>query len=163
MFLALNNAYIDFIRYAIHSDLPVPEGADKIDWNDFLEFCYQQGVVGLVFDGLERSELRIPQMTLFEWIGAAESIKQQNNVLNKHIARINKFFRERGKKCVILKGQANGQMCPKPELRSPGDIDLWCEGEDVDIIRMVRKEFPEARYSLHHIKMPVFDDVSVEV
>ena len=163
MYLALNNAYIDFIRYAIHSDLPVPEGADKIDWNDYLEFCYRQGVVGLVFDGLERSELRIPQMTLFEWIGAAESIKQQNSALNKHIARINQFFVERNKRCVILKGQANGLMYPKPELRSPGDIDLWCEGKNVDIIRMVQKECPEAQYSLHHIKMPAFDEASIEV
>lgn len=155
--------YVDFIRYAIHSDLPVPESAVKIDWTDYLEFCYRQGVVGLVFEGLERSELRIPQMTLFEWIGAAENIKQLNTVQNKYIARINKFFLERNTRCVILKGRANGLMYPKPELRSPGDIDLWCEGDDVDVIRIVVSVCPEAQYSLHHITMPVFDEVAVEV
>lgn len=155
--------YIDFIRYAIHSDLPVPEGADRIDWADFLGFCIRQGVIGLVFDGLERSELRIPQMTLFEWIGFAENNKQQNAIANKRVTQVCKFFAEKECRCVLLKGPANGLMYPKPELRSPGDIDLWCEGKDVDIIKLVLKECPEAKYSLHHVKMPVFDDVAVEV
>lgn len=161
--MALNNAYIDFIRYAIHSDLPVPEGAGSIDWADYLGFCNRQGVIGLVYDGLERSVLRIPQMTLFEWIGFAECIKQQNAIINKRVSQVCKFFTEKGCRCVVLKGQVNGLMYPKPELRSPGDIDLWCEGKDVDIIKLVQKKYPEAEYSLHHVKMPVFDDVAVEV
>lgn len=156
-------AYIDFIRYVIHSDLPVPEGAAKIDWADFLVFCNRQGVIGLVFGGLERSELRIPQMTLFEWIGFAENIKQQNAIVNKRVSQVCKFFIEKECRCVVLKGLANGLMYPKPELRSPGDIDLWCEGKDVDTIKLVLKKCPEAEYSLHHVKMPVFDDVAVEV
>lgn len=159
----MSEPYIYFIRYTIHSGLPVPDGADKIDWADYLGFCNRQGVIGLVFDGLERSGLRIPQMTLFEWIGFAERIKQQNAIVNKRISRVCRFFTEKGCRSVLLKGQANGLMYPKQELRSPGDIDLWCEGKDVDIIKLVLKECPEAQYSLHHIKMPVFDDVSVEV
>lgn len=159
----LNKTYIDFIRYAIHSGLPVPEGADRIEWADYLKFCNRQGVIGLVFDGLERSGLRIPQMTIFEWIGFAESIKQQNAIVNKRVSQVCKFFPEKGCRSAILKGQANGLMYPKPELRCPGDIDLWCEGKDIDIIKLVLKKYPGAQYSLHHIKMVVFDDVSVEV
>lgn len=143
--------------------MPVPKGADKINWVDFLKFCNKQGVIGLVYDGLERSELRIPQMTLFEWIGFAERIKQQNEIVNKRVSQVCKFFTEKGCRCVVLKGQTNGLMYPKSELRSPGDIDLWCDGKDVDIIKLVQKKCPEAPYSLHHIKMPVYDDVSVEV
>lgn len=159
----MSEIYIDFIRYAIHLDLPVPKGSDRIDWTDYLEFCNRQGVIGLVFDGLERSELRIPQMTLFDWIGFAENIKRQNAIVNKRVSQVCKFFTEKGCRSVVLKGQANSLMYPKAELRSPGDIDLWCEGKDVDIIKLVQKKCPEAEYSLHHVKMPVFGDVAVEV
>ena len=159
----MSEPYIGFIRYAIHSDLFVPDGADRIDWTNYLEFCNRQGVIGLVFDGLERSGLRIPQMTLFEWIGFSENIKHQNALVNKRLSQVCKFFTEKGCRCVVLKGQANGLIFSKPELRSPGDIDLWCEGKDVNIIKAVQQECPEAQYSLHHIKMPVFKDVSVEV
>lgn len=163
----MNTAYIDFIRYAIHDDVPVPIGAESIDWNNFLEFCNRQGVIGLVFGGLERSGLRIPQTILFEWIGYAENIKRQNTVVNKRIAQANQSLKEKGCECVVLKGQANGLMYPKSELRSPGDIDLWVRrniNHNVeDIIKVVLEVCPEADYSIHHIKMPMFKDVSLEV
>ena len=161
--MALNNTYIDFIRYAIHQDMPVPEGADKIDWADYLDFCYRQGVVGLVFDGLERSELRIPQMTLLEWIGAAESIKQQNKVLNKRTVQIFKFFQDKGLRCAVLKGQANGVMYPNPELRSPGDIDIWVDSDRRELINLVRNVTPDSHFDVYHIKFPLYQDVMVEV
>lgn len=120
-------------------------------------------MIGIVFNGLDRSGLRIPQMTLFEWISYSESIKQQNLIIDKRISQVSSFFYDRAIRSIVLKGQANGKMYPNPELRSPGDIDLWCEGNDIDIIKVVLNACPKAKYSLHHIKMPVFKDVSVEV
>ena len=64
---------------------------------------------------------------------------------------------------VILKGLVNGLMYPRQEYRSPGDIDIWVEGDAVDVIKTLLESCPEAHYSLNHVKMPVFDDVSVEV
>ena len=89
----LNTAYIDFIRYSIHDDSQISVGAESTDWNDFLKFCNRQGVIGLVFSGLERSGFRIPQMTLFEWISYSENIKQQNLIIDKRISQISIFFR----------------------------------------------------------------------
>lgn len=39
----MSKPYIDFIRYAIHSNLSVLEGADRIDRTDYLEFCKAGG------------------------------------------------------------------------------------------------------------------------
>ena len=112
--------------------------------------------------------------TLFEWIGFAENIKTQNKVVNKRIAQVAKIFDDKGCGSVIMKGQANSLMYPRPELRSPGDIDVWVTtdisgrkygslDETAQIINMILKECPDAHYSINHVKMPVFDDVSVEV
>ncbi len=155
--------YNDFIRYAIEEGAEVPASAKDIDWKDFLEYCNRQCIIGLVFYGLQKSGLRIPQKTLFEWIGFAESLKVQNMLLNKRIGDVTGFFDKRIIRSCILKGQANGLMYPKPELRSPGDIDIWVDGCREDIIKMVLEASPEAHYSIHHVKMPVFKDVSVEV
>lgn len=155
--------YIDFIRYSIGADEKVPFSAKDIDWSAFLEYCNRQGIIGLAFGGLQRSELRIPQTLLFEWIGFGESIKQQNANLNKRINQIARFFNDKSYRACVLKGQANGRMYPEPELRSPGDIDVWVEGKESEIIKMVQAVTPEANYSIHHIKFPIFKDVSVEV
>lgn len=159
----VNPAYLDFIRYAIGEDKVAPESAASIDWSDFINYCSRQGVVGLAFDGIQRADLRIPQMTLFEWIGAVQIIEHQNTITNKRLKETVVFFDKKGLRSCILKGQANGLMYPKPELRSPGDVDIWVEGKREDIIKGVLKVCPDAHYSIHHIKLPVFDDVSVEV
>ena len=59
--------------------MDVPEGADRMDWADYMEFCNRQGVVGLVYGGLERSGMKIPQMTLFVSSHSGFAIKFWNS------------------------------------------------------------------------------------
>ncbi len=155
--------FFDFIRFSIGSQKDVPQSASGIDWGEFFEFCNRQSIQGIVFSGIEQAHLRIPQDILFDWIGSVEHIKALNSLTNKRTKQISQFWTRKGYRNCILKGQANAQMYPHPELRSPGDIDIWVEGSDVEITKTVLKEVPNAHYSFHHVKMPVFDDVSVEV
>ena len=155
--------YLDFIRYAVAMEEQLPDSCKEIDWNGFYKFCSQQGVLGVAFQGLERSNLKIPQNLLFEWIGTVEHIKKTNLLTNQCMLKVSQYFEKKNLRTCILKGQANALMYPNPALRSPGDIDIWVEGQREDIIKIVLKETPNAHYSIHHIKMPIFKDVSVEV
>ena len=159
----MKETYRDFIRFALDDIKSIPDNCDKIDWQDFFLFCERHGIMGIVFHGLERSNKKIPSEILYEWIGAVESIKSQNIVTNKRLLAVVKWWKTKGYKSVILKGQANGLMYPMPELRTPGDIDIWVNGEKRGIINEVLKECPDAHYSIHHVNMTVFEDVSVEV
>ncbi len=155
--------YIDFIRYTIHPEMDVPLGTKDIDWSDFMAFCNRQNVLGVVIDGMDRSHLSIPSNVVFEWFSYVENIKNRNLLMNKRSCDVTDYFREKGLRSCIIKGQANAQMYPHPELRSPGDIDIWVEGDAVDIIKTVLKVFPRSHYSIHHVKFPLFKDVSIEV
>jgi len=156
-------AYLDFIRYALRNEAAPLNSSVRIDWYDFLQYCNRQGIVGIVFDGLQRANLKINQNLLYQWISYSEMIRQQNYVVNHRVSKIVSFFADKGYRSCILKGQANGLMYPKPEVRTPGDIDIWVEGRTEEIIKFVLSVAPSAEYSLHHIKMPVLKDVSVEV
>lgn len=155
--------YFAIIRFAIGTEKRMPDNMENIDWQDFFDFCCRQSIAGLVFGGLERSGTKVPPQVLFKWLGIVNIIKNKNLSVDKKVVLVTKFFRDRGYRSCILKGQANAMMYPKPELRSPGDIDIWVEGKTEDIIRMVQREAPSGHYSLHHVTMPVFKDVSVEV
>lgn len=159
----MDNAYLDFIKYAIGEETVISDSAESIDWYDFLQFCNRHGIIGLVFEGIQRADLMINEDILFKWISCVEQIKKKNRITNQRIEQVQHFFEVKKCRTCILKGQANGLMYPKPEVRSPGDIDIWVEGKTLDIIRMVQSITPSASYSLHHIKMPIFKDVSVEV
>lgn len=158
-----NKAYYDFIKYAIGRSEVVPDSAKSINWNDFLLYCNRQGVTGLVVDGIEKAGIGIDKEILLQWISFETMIEQANLNTNQRLVEVVKFFEKSGRRSCILKGQANGLMYPKPKLRCPGDIDIWVEGNREDIIKSVLKNNPEAHYSIHHIKLPICNDVSVEV
>ncbi|MBR4924278.1 MAG: nucleotidyltransferase family protein [Prevotella sp.] len=152
-----------YIQYALDERKQLPANLNEEDWQDFFQFCYSHSILGVVFAGIERADRPIPQQVLLEWFSFVESTKQQNAVVNKRLIAVSKWFEERGLKSVILKGQANGIMYPSQELRSPGDIDIWVDCEKMKLIKLVTGQCPGVEYSIHHIKMPVFMDVSVEV
>lgn len=168
-------AYLDFMCFALDPSQPLPDSHTTIDWSSFYQFCMRQSVAGVVFDGLERSGLHIPQQVLFEWISTVERMKATNKLVDRRCHQISRFWEQQGYRSCILKGQANAMMYPRPELRSPGDIDIWVDGHtnsidstdkqdySIDIIRIAQREAPEGHYSLHHVTMPVFPDTSVEV
>lgn len=159
----MNVGYIDFIQYSLDKKKSLTYSFELIDWHAFMKFCHQQGILGIVYEGLERANKRITTEVLFEWISYVESIKQQNLIVNKRLLSIIKWFKNKGIQCITLKGQVNALMYPRPELRSPGDIDIWVDCEQIKIIKIIQKESPQSHYSIHHIKMPIFNDVSVEV
>lgn len=159
----MKNIYLDLIRYSIHPKMKVPVGAEKINWNDFMAFCNRQNVMGIVFEGLDRSKLPIPSNIVLQWFSFSEKIKSKNRLVNIRQAAISNYFKNKGLRSCILKGQANSLMYPNPELRSSGDIDLWVEGKASEIIKIVQKECPTIHYSIHHTVFPLLKDVSVEI
>lgn len=159
----MNKQIWTFIQYSLDDTKNLPHGINDIDWFEFFEFCCRQGIAGIVLSGVDRMNQAIPQDVLLEWIGFSEFIKMQNKLINERMINIIKWWKDRGYNSIVLKGQANATMYPNPSLRTPGDIDIWVEGQQSDIIRVVRDVCKDSHYSLHHITMPVYQDVSVEV
>ena len=54
-------------------------------------------------------------------------------------------------------------MYPNPYSRTPGDIDIWVEGEDKRAISFVRSISPHEKACYHHIEFPSYKGVEVEV
>ena len=52
-------------------------------------------------------------------------------------------------------------MYPNPYSRTPGDIDIWVEGEDKRVISFVRSISPHEKACYHHIEFPSYKGVEV--
>ena len=159
----MNHPDRKILRFILNTRQPFSVCWDEIHWEAFYEFCHRHSISGVVLGGIDRANIRIDQNVLLKWIALSESIRRRNEVLNKRTVELSEWFRERGFRSVILKGQANALMYPNPETRSPGDIDIWVEGDERSVIKMIMEQWAEAHYSIHHIDMPAFKDVSVEV
>lgn len=169
------STYFDFIRYVvnpINQSIPDVEG---MDWFRFLQFAYQQAIVGVCFEGISRlSEqgVRLPFEVLMEWIATSGQIEGLNKVLNKKCVEVVNEYQKVGFDCCVLKGQGNAMMYPNPFSRMSGDIDLWVmlrsdgrskKSEVRNIIKYVRKRNPGAKACYHHVDAGTYNGVEVEV
>ena len=177
--------FYELIQVALGNRAVLSRTPSEAEWHDLYKMCQKQSVVGVAFealDGLNEQRQKPPLDLLYQWIGDAEQIKQQNLRVNRRCVEISRMFTEAGFKACILKGQGNARMYVNPLARTSGDIDVWlmvlgqakrqsrAQGERFSveetrqrIDEFVHSRFPEIKGGRMHIEFPVFDDVAVEV
>lgn len=114
-----------------------------INWQKIYDLATQQGLLGVVIDGIERlpNNQRPPQELLLEWIGEVlQSFEYRYDAYKNTIAEIAGFYNSHGYKMMVLKGYACSLNWPKPEHRPCGDIDIWQFGEYKDADKTVASE-----------------------
>lgn len=159
--------YFDFIKSILNGVEQLPESYKNIDWKSFYQFCSQQSVLGIVFDGIKQydEELKglIDKRLLFNWYGDSERIKELNKLVNKRTIELTHLMADAGFHSCILKGQGNTLMYPNPYARIPGDIDSWIDADREQIENYVRSQYPNVANTEQDIQFPVFRDVKVEL
>ena len=149
---------IAWLRYVLNPEAEMPT---VTDWPALIAFTEKQAINGICLPK-ERPE-RLPKSSLLQWIGQIQLIEQQNTLLNKRVAQLFGMLERDGFQCCLLKGQGNAMMYPNPELRSPGDIDVWVNADAETVYQYVKKKFPDEQESHKHIHFPIFDDAPVDM
>ena len=100
---------------------------------------------------------------LLQWMAENQMLEKANVRLNDAAIQVSEWFRKKGFRTCILKGQGNALMYPNHYSRTPGDIDIWVEGGDKRVISFVRSISPHEKACYHHIEFPSYKGVEVEV
>ena len=100
---------------------------------------------------------------LLQWMAESQMLEKANVRLNDAAILVSEWFRKKGFRTCILKGQGNALMYPNPYSRTPGDIDIWVEGGDKRVISFVRSISPHEKACYHHIEFPSYKGVEIEV
>ena len=108
------------------------------DWISIREMSDKQGVSAIVMDGLSLLVEKYGkdgiapkvnsdwwQMYVLEGTGAMLQTEQSNSQQLKVMEGLASKWSDRGCQVMVFKGQASATMYPKPEHRSPGDIDCY--------------------------------------
>lgn len=106
--------------------------SNQIVWQKIYDLATQQGLLGVVIDGIEwlPNEKRPRQELLLEWIGEVlQSYEYRYDAYKNTIAEMARFYNCHGCKMMVLKGYACSLNWPKPSHRPCGDIDIWQFGE----------------------------------
>lgn len=101
-------------------------------WKRIGDLARAQGVLGIALDGVDQLEASkygatrdLPVSQKLEWIGEVLQIEQRNRQQMAVMNEMARKWSEQGCRVMVMKGQANGTMYPKPEHRNPGDIDCY--------------------------------------
>ena len=141
----------------------------KNEWEEIYETAIKQSLVGVVLEGVQKLTDRWPEQKppvelLLEWIGQTEQIKAENKQMDERSAMLKRMFEGNGYESCILKGQGVARLYPKPEVRQPGDIDIWVDGKRDDIIKLLKDGIIGVSYIDYvNCHASYFTDAEVEV
>ena len=158
--------FFDFLRFWIGSAKDIPSSLKEADWEELYAIAQKQCLVGVLFDGIKKlpaEHVGMKKELLLQWMAENQMLVKANVRLNDAAIQVSEWFRKKGFRTCILKGQGNALMYPNPYSRTPGDIDIWVEGGDKRVISFVRSISPHEKACYHHIEFPSYKGVEVEV
>ena len=158
--------FFDFLRFIVGSAKEIPDSLKEADWKELYAIAKKQCLVGILFDGIKKlpaEHVGMKKELLLQWMAESQMLEKANVRLNDAAIQVSEWFRKKGFRTCILKGQGNALMYPNPYSRTPGDIDIWVEGEDKRVISFVRSISPHEKACYHHIEFPSYKGVEVEV
>lgn len=157
--------FFALIRSGIGKESKLPGTPSPEQWQELFDMSKKQTLAGITFRGIENlpQEQRPPKNLLLQWYMLCESIKKTNSSLNRKAATISQKFREEGFENSILKGQGIARLYPDPQLRTPGDIDIWLGGGCDKVLRYVRTITPDCKPTYHHVDFNISGDVDIEI
>ena len=158
--------FFDFLRFCISSAKEIPGSLKEADWKELYAIAKKQCLVGVLFDGIKKlpaEHVWMKKEFLLQWMAESQMLEKANVRLNDVAIQVSEWFRKKGFRTCILKGQGNALMYPNPYSRTPGDIDIWVEGGDKRVISFVRSISPHEKACYHHIEFPSYKGVEIEV
>ena len=158
--------FFDFLRFSIGPKSEIPSSLKEADWKELYAIAKKQCLVGVLFDGIKKlpaEHVGMEKELLLQWMAESQMLEKANVRLNDAAIQVSEWFRKKGFRTCILKGQGNALMYPNPYSRTPGDIDIWVEGEDKRVISFVRSISPYEKACYHHIEFPSYKGIEVEV
>lgn len=138
------------------------------NWRYCFKQAYQQSLLATLFPIVQKymydeSGKRISPL-FSEWLATAHKASERNKFMNKKAGELTDIFRSWGYRSCVLKGQGVATLYPYPEFRQSGDIDLWVDGRQKDVVTCLRKNLIYIDHIDYvHSAVGIFKDVAVEV
>ena len=104
-------------------------------WESVFRVMSMHGVAAIVYNGIEKmpQDVRPCSAPLLSFISADMAAKRSYAKLSDLVGKINGLLKQRGVKCMLLKGLSLSQYYPDPQLRKFVDVDLYAPGAEKDV------------------------------
>lgn len=169
----IKNLFFELLQLSIGRRDALSRVPSSDEWRALYGLSVKQAVAGVCFCGVQRlpkEQLEhLPKQLMMQWFALAEQIKQQNRRLNDRAKELSEKFAEGGFRSCVLKGQGiaflyNINLDLNLNLfRQSGDIDLWVDGERMEVLDFARSLGEVGLVDIKHADFKCFEDADVEI
>lgn len=171
--------FFELIRVATGTQDSLSRLPSAKEWGKLYKMAEKQSLLGICLAGLQNLggdaddgflSIGMNEMQYLTWMGMAATIQMKYDQHRKFIARLAGFYEGEGIGMMLLKGYGLSLYYPCPQLRTPGDVDIFLfnrDGSDAPAWRRgdeaIEREFKVAVRNdcEHHTKFEL-DGISVE-
>jgi hypothetical protein len=157
---AIIEAFFELLRAGLWENDARLSQFGEIDYKEVMRLAEEQSVVGLIAAGIEHViEEKVPQNVSLPLIGRTLQLEQQNQAMNRIIARLVDNMRKKNIYSLLLKGQGIAQYYERPLWRACGDIDFLLSNENYEkakdyLLPLASSAENEYAYN-HHLGMTI--------
>lgn len=158
--------FIELMRVALGNAKRLDVTPTPKEWEELFAMSVRQGLVGVMFDGVERlpKEQMPPVEMIMDWAAAEDYLAKENRRLNKACVEVCERFEQDGVRVCILKGQGMSVLYPKPLRRATGDIDVWMQGGKEQVVEYMRSHYEQVEGpNMYHVATMLKNGVEMEV
>lgn len=163
----IEERFFQLLQIAVGHDVSEKFELSDDEWAVIYRMASEQSVLSVVLqaaDTLSNVGQKPPMSLLYQWIGEGEQIRQHNQRVDNQCEQLSSWFKKRGFSNSIIKGQGVARLYPNPNLRQPGDIDIWVDGKRDEIVKLMRSNFIGVTYVDYvNCHASFFTDTEVEV
>jgi len=113
---------------------------DGVEIKELLELAKMQSVAGLVIDAVLRGESKVGGNELAKMLAMQVQIQDGNAKINKELAQMANFLKNKEVNYVVMKGQTVALNYPDPTIRMSGDIDFYVAKKDQERLAEIMKK-----------------------
>ena len=134
------------------------------DWKQIYNLALEQGVLAIVYDGIQRLEecYALELETKIQW---AYNVSHIEKIYAKQVAaatKLTKAFASEGITTLILKGLSTASLYPVPSHRSSGDIDIYLMGQYERANALISAMGNSVHYDYFVHSEFIFDGINIE-
>ena len=141
--------------------------AADADWHAIRQLSEKQTVWPLVATALlhwaDVKGIDLPEDVESACMQGRYNVVYQNTQVNEVVAEVQEVMQQAGITPILLKGQGTARLYPHPELRTPGDIDMYLGGQAQRAADLLRPHIGDAFYNDKSPKHIQLDWKGVEI
>lgn len=170
----IKTLFFELIRVAIGTQDGLSRLPSEAEWEELFHMAVKQSLLGVCFAGIHALgadsddgfiKIGMSEDLFFDWMGAAAQISMRNDVVNGQCVKLQKRLAADGIRSSILKGQAVAMLYGEKlrGFRQSGDIDLWVDAPNKDVVDWAMKVGMTEKPGYLHVGASCFEDTSVEL